>query len=334
MTAAADGEGCASAGAAARPRGNDRGVALVIVLWTLALLAVLAGAFSVASRTHLDLAFNVVERAKAEALADAAVTRAIAGLMLTPEEGGLRGDQSPYLWRFDGGEVLFTIADEGGKFDLNAASPDLLTEIFIALGVPAAESARLGSAIFDFHDEDQDPLPGGAEVEDYRRAGRPFGPKDAPFERVDELGLVLGMTPELLAAAMPLFTVYTGAPEPMAQLMPEETRILLAPVLRTLSDGGAVEDEDAAAQPMEWRRPRQPRGAAAPVVLSNALISLRADGSDVRSEFNTFTIHAEARTEAGAAFVREAVVVVEPGGLPPFRLLDIRRGQRRFVVDR
>jgi len=56
--------------------GSTRGIALVSVLWIAGLLAIMAASFVSASRTEARLARNLLENAKAEALADAGVHRA------------------------------------------------------------------------------------------------------------------------------------------------------------------------------------------------------------------------------------------------------------------
>ena len=66
---------------------NSRGIALVSVLWILALLAIIAGSFTTDSRTNVKLAYNLVENAKARALADAGVNRAILALLQPQTEG-------------------------------------------------------------------------------------------------------------------------------------------------------------------------------------------------------------------------------------------------------
>ena len=71
---------------------NQSGIALVIVLWVIALLAVIAVSFTTATRGQANLVRNLVENAKAEALADAGLYRAIHGL-LSPKSGGLFGPQ-------------------------------------------------------------------------------------------------------------------------------------------------------------------------------------------------------------------------------------------------
>jgi general secretion pathway protein K len=329
--------GCTRARATPLPRTSDtaareRGVALVIVIWTLALLAILAGSFSGASRTHARLAFNIVERTRAEALADAAVERAIAGILIPAEAGGLRVDQTPYAWVFEGGEVVFSIADEGGKIDLNAAEVELLADLFTALGLSVRESVALAAAIADYADDDDEERPGGAEAAAYRRARLSYGPKNAPFERIDELSRVLGMTPELFSRVRPLITTYTGMAQPDGNVLPPEYRLLLQGVLNRQGGGDGESAAGGSADPDADTGPGAVRQRPRPAGETSLLTRLRVEGTDARSGTNIFTIHAEARTAAGGLFVREAVVVVEPEAIPPFRFLDLRQGARQFLV--
>ncbi len=53
--------------------GGRRGLALVAVLWVVMLLALVAASFMATTRTEIDLTRNLIEGAKAEALADAGV---------------------------------------------------------------------------------------------------------------------------------------------------------------------------------------------------------------------------------------------------------------------
>ncbi len=142
-----------------------------MVLWALLLLALLATVFGGNARTEVNLARNLVENAQAEALADAGIYRAIVGLAMEPQEGGFSGDGRVYQWQASGGEVRFSIRDEGGKIDLNQAPDILLRELFVAVGVDAERSAELADAIVDFRDEDSDKRPNGAEERDYASAG-------------------------------------------------------------------------------------------------------------------------------------------------------------------
>ena len=52
----------------------------------------------------------------------------------------------------------------------------------------------------------------GTEASDYEHAGLPNHPRNAPFQTVEELKLVLGVTPELFHRVEPVLTVYSGKP--------------------------------------------------------------------------------------------------------------------------
>lgn len=52
----------------------------------------------------------------------------------------------------------------------------------------------------------------GAKAEDYRAAGIVYGPRKAPFESVEEVKLVMGMTAQLFDALAPALTVYSQTP--------------------------------------------------------------------------------------------------------------------------
>jgi general secretion pathway protein K len=71
----------------------------------------------------------------------------------------------------------------------------------------------LADAVADFRDADDFPHARGAEEGDYGAAGLAWGPKNAPFEAVEELQQVFGMTAEIYARVAPYLTVYSVARE-------------------------------------------------------------------------------------------------------------------------
>ncbi len=66
--------------------GAQRGLALVVVLWVLVLLSLIAASFTRTTRTEVNLASNLIDNAKAEALADAGVYRAIYAVLSNESE--------------------------------------------------------------------------------------------------------------------------------------------------------------------------------------------------------------------------------------------------------
>lgn len=199
-----------------RPGHPDmRGAALLLVMWLIALLTALVGAFALTARIE-----RMQERVLSRGLvagqaARAGLEYALVRLAETDPRRQWLPDGRAYRWQYAGAEVEVRVVDEQGKIDLNQADVGLLTGLFRALGVESGDAGRLAAAIMDFRDPDLLTQPsGGAEDPDYAAAGRHYGAKDAPFETVAELEQVLGMTPEVYVKAAEHLTVHTGAAPP------------------------------------------------------------------------------------------------------------------------
>lgn len=100
--------------------------------------------------------------------------------MLLPVYGG--DDPSVYHWG---------LIDESGKLNINSATTDMLMKL-------PGMTAEIAAAIVDWRDTDEEPTDSGAEDEYYRMLPVAYRAKNRPFETVDELLLVRGVTPELL----------------------------------------------------------------------------------------------------------------------------------------
>lgn len=201
-----------------RDRRCARGAALMLVLWLIALLTALVGAFALSARVESMqgqvLARGLIAAQAARAGQEYSITR-----INDPDpRQQWRPDGRPYRWTYGGAEVEVRIIDEGGKVDLNAADAPLLTALFRTVGIDPDAAAGLASAILDWRDPDILTQPqGGAEDPDYAAAGRAYGSKDAPFDTVAEVEQVLGMTPARYERVRAHLTVYSGEAQPQAQ---------------------------------------------------------------------------------------------------------------------
>jgi len=190
---------------------SDEGMALLAVLWVLALLSLIAALFSFETRISDRIARNAADKAATRAAAKAGIERAILDLASEPSirNDHLHTDGTVYDWPFAGSTVRISIRDEFSKVNLNTASDVLLTSLLISVGLDRAKAQSLADAIADYRDRDDMPRPNGAERAQYQAAGLSWAPKNAPFEAIDELQQVLGMTPQIYDRMRPDLTVYS-----------------------------------------------------------------------------------------------------------------------------
>jgi general secretion pathway protein K len=307
---------CPAPGArATAPATGQRGFVLLAVLWLTMVMALLAVHVIATARTESRLAHNAIEQARAEALADAGVHRAILGLLAPPPARPWRVDGTAYVFPFGGGQVRVAIQDEAGKLDLNLASEELLRGLFMAMGLSAQEAADMTDAILASRAADRLPQAEGAL-----------------FTVVDELSQVLGMTPELYRQVAPFFTVHSWAPgidpataprevlRALPGITPERVEALLA--ARSATAAGSR-------QPLvDQRHQRARRVGDRPAKLVKALEPPLAglDAFLSPSSGRIFAINAEAHSAGGGAFVRKAIVRLPHGPDQFYHVHSWRRG--------
>lgn len=188
---------------------SQHGIALVIVLWVIALLTTMATSLVITTRTELSLARNRLAEAQLRAFADAAVTTVAFRLASPEEEDQWIPDGTPHEWSFGNTTTEIKIFNEGSRIDLNRASNTTLTGLFKAVDISVSEAEQLANCIIDWRDgDDATTFPGGAEAPEYKAAGRSYGSKNAPFTTVAELRLVLGLTPEIITLIADAITLH------------------------------------------------------------------------------------------------------------------------------
>jgi general secretion pathway protein K len=187
-----------------RRRGSaegQRGFALLIVMGAVGVLALLTARLNGAGRTEMQVATNLRANAVVEAAADGAVEAAVLQLL----QGTLQPDQ---VLRIGAARVEVRVRDEADKINPNETTVAVLQALLNNLGVDAATAASLAMAITDWRTATSQSLAGGSKLAQYRAAGLPYAPPNRPFDSVDEIGEVVGMTPALLARLRPYLSVY------------------------------------------------------------------------------------------------------------------------------
>jgi general secretion pathway protein K len=225
-----------------RPRRGSAGFALLIVLWTLVLIAFLVAHLTASGRSETQIAENLVANAVAEAAADGAISQAI--FRFTDPRPELRWplDGSWHEIAIGNSRVAVRLQDEAARVNPNRASPALMQALLVAAGSDEETARQLAAAIGEWIGAVANAPSPAALLAEYRAAGRDYGPPGTPIERLGELRHVLGMTPRLFAAIRPHLTLF-GPPIPdMAYADP-----LVAAALARFSQGGAAAPPAAAA---------------------------------------------------------------------------------------
>ncbi|MEO7066140.1 MAG: type II secretion system protein GspK [Rhodanobacter sp.] len=199
---------------------RQRGVALLLVLWACTLLAVLLGGYAALARTEGLQARYQFAQTQAHYAAEAGIMRAVYGLQDPVLKQRWVGDGRPYTFQYDGAAVTISAIGESGKVDLNAATPEVLQGLFRAAGLDQTQAQVVASHVVEWRS--QPSLEGEADARraQYAAAGRHYGPRNGPFASVEELQLVLGVTPALYRTLAPDITVWSGNPSPDPNIAP------------------------------------------------------------------------------------------------------------------
>jgi general secretion pathway protein K len=186
---------------------GEHGFALLIVLWAMVLLALLGAQVTGAGQAETRLATALRSGAQLRAAADGAVYETIWHML----DGG--GDYWPpgamtRVLNEPAARVVVTVTDERGKLDVNQVPPGYLQSLFSILGADKDTATNVANAMADWRS--QQPAGSGPDtplMQQYRNAGRSWGPTGAAFQRLDDIDLVLGMTPALARASKPYLTL-------------------------------------------------------------------------------------------------------------------------------
>jgi general secretion pathway protein K len=137
------------------------------------------------------------------------LARAIYGLQDPQLARRWLADGRVYTVPFDGATVRVSVFDEGGKVDLNDASPLVLQGLFRAAGQRADAAQQLAAAVVDWRDYSP-----GRKVGLDVYAANGYQPRHAPFLSVEELQQVAGVTPALYRAVAGAITIWSGRESP------------------------------------------------------------------------------------------------------------------------
>ncbi|HST28203.1 MAG TPA: hypothetical protein VLK26_07520 [Rudaea sp.] len=276
---------------------RQQGVALILVIWVIALMGVLLGSFALIARTENFEARHLFDGTTARYAAQAGIERAVYELRNPDMTQRWVGDGRPYDFEFDGAQVQVELTDESGLVDINTADDALLQGMFASVGVPADQVVALSDAIQDWRDPDDMPRPQGAELNEYKAAGLPYAPRNAPFQTVGEVQQVLGMNYDLFEKIESAITIYGGGVQPNPAYAPLEVLLALPGMTPDL------------AQQLIAARQQTIPGQSGPGQPGAAGLTL-PDGTPVVANGggNTYTIRSRATLANGASTVLDTSI--------------------------
>jgi general secretion pathway protein K len=194
--------------------GDERGIALIMVLWVLTVLMVIVLAFSYMGRTETQASLAFKQGVEKKFLAEAGIERGIMEIaygkmnpnaQFLPEGGeAWKADGTPYTVKTDDGYYTVSIIDESGKININTlndSSAIIMKNLLMNSGVQEPEADTIVDSILDWKDTDDLTRLHGAESDYYSSLPNPYKAKNGDFDTLEELLLVKGMTPEILYGA-------------------------------------------------------------------------------------------------------------------------------------
>jgi general secretion pathway protein K len=262
---------------------SRRGMVLVAVLWSIALLSALAMAASVTFRGFAGVMVVERDRLQADALLTAGLEMA-AGIIDSLRDAPLAEIETSVT--LGTGAVRLRLNDEGGRIDIGRAPLELIASMLRSVGAPQAAANDVARRIVE-----------------RRKSGRPANTTTTPpFADLAQLASIPGMNPDWIAALAPLATVFGG----------ETVNPLTAPPGVIAALPGL--DADRIDAFLKARR-----GAAN----ADALVRMIAPAQRYLSvrQWRVASVELNARLASGYASAARAVIVVLPQDSQPYRVL-------------
>lgn len=219
-------------------RGN-RGFALVLTLVVTALMVAITAELIHQVYVDTSLSRGFRDGQQASLLAESGITAGVKYLKFRfPNSEKYSTLVDPLKQEDEVGTIEIKVTEESGKINLNLLAgpngvfdPDTyaaLKRLGKQLGIPD----DVWNALADWLDSNDSPQSGGAESAYYQTLKSPYRARNGQLRTVDELSLVKGFTPEIIAKLKPFVTVHSDQAA-------QKININTAPpeVIAALSDG-------------------------------------------------------------------------------------------------
>ncbi len=186
----------------------QKGMALLVVLWVLAILMVTVFSFSFSTRTETHATLRFRDTAEMKFLAEAGIERAIIEVLYRKQnmanpitlEGSAvwKADGTEYSDHLGEGSYRVRIMGEAGKLDINKSSEVLLKNLLLNAGIKEDAADTIVDSLMDWKNPSGLTRLHGAGNDYYMSLPIPYEVKGAAYDTVEELLLVKGVTPAVL----------------------------------------------------------------------------------------------------------------------------------------
>jgi general secretion pathway protein K len=188
----------------------DSGFILIVVLWMLAALATLVSIGSVYAIETAEASRVPDDRLQTEAALHAAVELTAYEVLVAAKPQ--RPTRGMFETKVGQARISVRFRSEAARIDLNAASKEVLTGLFVALGAGKPVAEGYADRVVGWRQKANSGSD-DAEAAAYKQAGLTYPPREAPFDNALELSLVLGLPPPIVDKMLPLVTVYSDTPQ-------------------------------------------------------------------------------------------------------------------------
>ena len=183
---------------------SPHGIALVVVMVAIFVLAILTGGFAYSMKVEMRLAMNANHDGEMLWLGRSGVERArwiLAQQLSVPNEpydslnqkwaggpGDLAESNSPLSdvsldnYQTGDGTISIKITDLERKFNINSADQPVIQKALILMGASASDTPEVVNSILDWIDPDDNPRMSGAESDYYQSLNPPYYAKNRPID--------------------------------------------------------------------------------------------------------------------------------------------------------
>ena len=172
-----------------------QGFTMITTLWVTTVASIVAMAGALAGRVAVDVGRNRVQSERAYWTALGCARRAQARIDDLLSDGSIAGEES-LIWRTLDRRLLplgvpcdVRLETTGTRLDVNAATPQMIERLLVAIGEADDAAAQMADAVIDWRDTDHVTSPLGAERAWYSAATRAT-PRNGALADSRELALV------------------------------------------------------------------------------------------------------------------------------------------------